>query len=281
MWPELYATVEDDEPKPRDAYIERASAINQDGTINTHILGFVHVARNVAAQEGDEKTLSMFAADTVVIDDQTIDAIVEDAGLGKDYLKTVEAELQSTLPIRAKLDYFDSMKTLQKYLAENVPTGMGLREFIDQVGKDEVMKALGISAENPHYIETVYRTNYGAAHSAGRWASTQASPLIKMIEYQTVMDNRTTPICQELDGVILPKDDPFWDSHYPLNHFNCRSTVSELTEAYIDIEGIEPSAPPKIGDDLIHEGFNENPAKTGDWMKPSKGMKERLAEYER
>jgi SPP1 gp7 family putative phage head morphogenesis protein len=222
----------------------------------------------------------MFAADTPVIDERTIETILEDAGVGKDYIRELEAALQDTLPVRAKLDFYDSMKTLQKYLAENVPTGMGLREFIDSVGKDEVMTALGISPENPHYIETVYRTNYGTAHSAGRWAASQASKSVVLLEYQAVMDNRTTPICSELNGVILPKDHPFWDAHYPLNHFSCRSTVTELTESYVEIEGIEETQTPLIDADIIHKDFNTNPGQSLDWMKPSKGMKERLASYE-
>jgi hypothetical protein len=35
------------------------------------------------------------------------------------------------------------------------------------------------------------------------------------------MDANTSDICRPLDGITRPVDDPFWNVHAPLNHFNC------------------------------------------------------------
>ena len=79
---------------------------------------------------------------------------------------------------------------------------------------------IGISANNPYYLEKVYRTNYATAHNAGKWHAAQESSLVTLLEYVGVDDDRNTKICEDLRGTRLPKDDPFWKTYYPINHFS-------------------------------------------------------------
>lgn len=198
--------------------------------LHSHLLGFIHVQKNIERQEAAVNasvrggTLEVFGIEddvAEVIDDRTVQSVLEDAGVDKEYIIDIENKMGPMLTDRAKLDFFDSMKSLRSILAENIPTGMGYRDFLKQVGRSQAMADIGLAGESPYYIETVYRTNYGTAHSAGRWKSAQASPLVSMLKYMTVNDSRRTEdICEPLNDVIRLKTDPFWSTYMPLNHFS-------------------------------------------------------------
>jgi SPP1 gp7 family putative phage head morphogenesis protein len=198
--------------------------------LHAHLLGMIHANRNIEQQEDAAAlrikggTVQLFAIQDdveVVIDDGTIDSLLDDAGVDIEYIEEIQAEMQGMLSDRAKLDFYDNMKSLRSILAENVPTGLGYRDFLDKIGRDQAMASIGLAGESPYYIETVYRTNYGTAHSAGRWRSAQASPLVIMMQYVAVLDRRTTEdICEPLNGTIRKKTDPFWSRYNPLNHFS-------------------------------------------------------------
>ena len=224
----MYSRVEDTDPKPGKKYMSDAENLIFLSMVHANLLGFVHSRKTISEQESEaRKKLAsmpeMFGVKSDVeefIDEQTVDAILEDAGVDQEYVDFLEDEMDGMLTDRAKLDFSDNMRGLQKILATNVPTGLGFRDFMDQVGQDSIMQQLGLAGESPHYIENVYRTNYGTAHSVGRWKSAQESTLVSMLEYASIVDGGTTDICLELHGVIRKKSDPFWSQYYTLNHFS-------------------------------------------------------------
>lgn len=71
-----------------------------------------------------------------------------------------------------------------------------------------------------------------------------------MYEYSAVMDNRTTPLCEQLDGVRLPHDHHYWNMYYPPNHYNCRSVCISL---YDEEDEVNPP------DNLDFSQFTFNP----------------------
>jgi SPP1 gp7 family putative phage head morphogenesis protein len=98
-------------------------------------------------------------------------------------------------------------------------------------------------------LETIFRTNVQMAYSSGRWAQMTRPEVIEQRPYwmyDAVLDSRTTSICQERNGTVLPADDPWWRSNWPPLHFNCRSGVRSLTQAEAERRGTTerpPSAP--------------------------------------
>lgn len=86
---------------------------------------------------------------------------------------------------------------------------------------------------NSARLENIFRTNVQMAYSSGRWAQME-NPEIKASRpyrmYDAILDNRTTAICRERHGTILPADDVWWRNNWPPLHFNCRSGVRALTE---------------------------------------------------
>ena len=84
---------------------------------------------------------------------------------------------------------------------------------------------------NVNWLRTEYETAYGQAQSAVRWNEIEKNKdILPLLRYSAIEDDRTSDICAPLDGVTLPVDDPFWDSFMPLNHFNCRCTVEQLSD---------------------------------------------------
>jgi hypothetical protein len=75
-------------------------------------------------------------------------------------------------------------------------------------------------------------------------------------------DERQSDICDAVDGTILPADDPWWATHTPPLHHQCRSVVTPLSEEEAQGEGIDDEPPPLEPD----EGFGAPPALDGpDW----------------
>ncbi len=68
----------------------------------------------------------------------------------------------------------------------------------------------------------------GGQMSATWQRAQENKAVLPLLVFDAVMDNRTSPICTSLDGVVKPVDDPFWDMYYPPNHFRCRSDVRSL-----------------------------------------------------
>ena len=113
----------------------------------------------------------------------------------------------------------------------------GRRIDVDPDGRAQVVR-MG----SPARLQLIYRQNLQTAYMAGRYK--------QMLEnadnrpwwtYISVLDDRTTTGCQELDGQTFRYDDPFWDSHYPPNHFRCRGRVSAGSDRDLERRGITPS----------------------------------------
>jgi SPP1 gp7 family putative phage head morphogenesis protein len=128
-------------------------------------------------------------------------------------------------------------------LDEAIAQGETLDSFANRVEAD-------LTAEwgeaRPWRLETIYRTNLQHAYSRGRWEQ-QTDPAVQALrpfwEFSAIMDSRTSPVCRPLDGTILAADHPFWQTHNPPLHHNCRSTVISLTEEQAKERGITPEPP--------------------------------------
>lgn len=146
-----------------------------------------------------------------------------------------------------------------------VAQGQPLEEFQKAVS-EKLEAAWGGKVMNPgHRVETIYRTNLQGAYAAGRHQQ-QTDPDVVAARpywmYDALLDSRTSSLCRSLHGTILRHDDPWWQTHYPPNHFNCRSGVRTLTEAGARRRGGVSASPP------VHAappGFQTLPGKD-DWQ---------------
>lgn len=112
-------------------------------------------------------------------------------------------------------------------------------------------------------LETIFRTNVQNAYGAGRYR--QATDPVVLEDrpvwmFDAILDGRETPICKACDGTKLDADAPWWRSHLPPLHFNCRSGFITLTA---DQAGKLTTKAPTIDAD---EGFGAVP--NGEPWKP-------------
>ena len=102
-------------------------------------------------------------------------------------------------------------------------------------GKAKILQTLlenGVQVTNtPALAETLFRTQSQQAYAAGRWNTAMDSDIGDYIwgfEYVTAGDNRVREGHRVLEGVRLPKEDPFWKKYFPPNGWNCRCTTLEI-----------------------------------------------------
>jgi SPP1 gp7 family putative phage head morphogenesis protein len=116
----------------------------------------------------------------------------------------------------------------------------------------------------PGRLDTIFRTNVLGAYNGGRHVVISAPDVKRFRPYRRfdgIDDDRQTEICNDCDGTILPADDPWWLTHTPGLHFNCRSVVTPLSDDEAKAEGIDEPPPVKPA-----EGFGVPPALDGpDW----------------
>lgn len=128
-------------------------------------------------------------------------------------------------------------------LDEAISEGTDLATFADAVGPT-LADAWG--GEDAPRLERIFRTNVQTAYGAGRQIQ-QSDPAVKearpYLRYVAVNDSRTSDICSDLDGTTLHADDPFWETHQPPLHHNCRSTLVTLNEEQAAEFGIDDEAP--------------------------------------
>lgn len=122
-------------------------------------------------------------------------------------------------------------KTLRKTVNELIAEGSTTRDGIGVLGAK--FDDLGLTPKNSFQLETIYRTQSQIAYGAGRWEADQDPDIQSILwgyEYSTVGDDRVRPEHAALDGVKLPKEDPFWQRFWPPNGYNCRCIAIPVFE---------------------------------------------------
>ena len=155
----------------------------------------------------------------------------------------------------AGLAQLDMVTQVWEALDRAIAKGESMESFRAAV-QDRLTAAWG--KEMPWRVETIFRTNAQLAYSDARWEQME-HPAVKKARpfrrFDAIMDSRTTDICAALDGTVLPADDPFWGTHLPPLHFNCRSHQVSLTGREAEAEGIDDAAP----EEQPTEGFGRAP----------------------
>jgi SPP1 gp7 family putative phage head morphogenesis protein len=140
-----------------------------------------------------------------------------------------------------------------------VSRGFVTREAVREVETDPaVIRALndlwGASeTQTAAYLDTLARTNLFEAMNEARYAEFTDPALgdfVVALEYSAILDDRTTEICEALNGKVYAADSPEWDNIRPPNHFNCRSVLIPVTQidGWDGRESPAPSVEP-------HKGF--------------------------
>ena len=139
-----------------------------------------------------------------------------------------------------------------------VSRGFTNRESVREVESDPaVIQTLndlwGVSEpQTAAYLDTLARTNLFEAMNEARYAEftdPELGGFVVALQYSAILDDRTTEICEALDGKTWAEDSPMWDQFRPPNHYNCRSVLIPVTEidGWDSVESPEPSVQPQAG----------------------------------
>lgn len=175
----------------------------------------------------------------------------------------------------AKLNLLnDTLKAITKALEK----GETLEQFKARVGR-KLENAWG--EERAWHLQVIFRNNVQAAYAHGREAEMRDPENLAERPYglfSAILDEATTPICRPLNGVVRPLADPWWETHTPLLHHDCRSIKRALTPEQARARGITKRLPKNVEDP--QEGFGG--ADPLEW-KPDLGdyPRELAAEYKR
>ncbi len=143
-------------------------------------------------------------------------------------------------------------RELRKTVFDLISKGAHVREAVDVL--NDKFDSLGLSPQSDFSLETIFRTQTQLAYGAGRYQADQR-PAVQSIlwgyRYSTAGDDRVRPSHAELDGVTLPKDDPFWQRFWPPNGWNCRCIAEPIFDEQPIVEPPSGAHPDK--------GFGFNP----------------------
>jgi SPP1 gp7 family putative phage head morphogenesis protein len=139
-----------------------------------------------------------------------------------------------------------------------VSRGFTSREQVREIETDpEIVRALndlwGVSEpQTAAYLDTLARTNLFEAMNEARFAEFTDPALgdfVVAMEYSAILDDRTTEICEHLNGKQFSADSDVWDQFRPPNHFNCRSVLIPITaiDGWDGRESPVPNVQPQAG----------------------------------
>lgn len=116
---------------------------------------------------------------------------------------------------------------------------------------DELAPYLGDGAERR--AELLLRTHAFQAFQASNWRVAQEDEDTTHLQYLATEDDRTRDSHLALNGLILPKDDPFWAKHFPPWEWGCRCRVRPMNPDFV-AEARAEDANRSPDDKLVMEG---------------------------
>tara|TARA_R110002020_G_scaffold186872_2_gene384976 strand:- start:899 stop:3826 length:2928 start_codon:yes stop_codon:yes gene_type:complete len=88
---------------------------------------------------------------------------------------------------------------------------------------------------NKNWLRAEFNAATGGAQMASKWQDIAAdADLFPYLKYKAVRDARTRDEHKALDGIVRPTNDPFWNTYYPTNGWNCRCDVIMLDDSHGD-----------------------------------------------
>jgi SPP1 gp7 family putative phage head morphogenesis protein len=124
--------------------------------------------------------------------------------------------------------------------------GGNLKSF--QKSWDEIVAKHGWSYKGSRGWRSrlVYETNMRQAALAAKWKSFWLNRKSKpYLRYVGILDDRIRPLHRAWHNTVLPIEDPWWDTHYPMNGYGCRCDVQALDDYWVKKYGlrVQPEAP--------------------------------------
>lgn len=129
----------------------------------------------------------------------------------------------------------DFRKAVEKAITE----GMTLAQFRKDFDAIAARHGWDYNGGRDWRSRVIYETNLNTSYAAGRWQQLQEAPYWQYQHADWVTHPR--PQHQAWDGLVLSKDDAFWQTHFPPNGWGCNCSVRGLWAR--DLKRLGKSAP--------------------------------------
>lgn len=155
----------------------------------------------------------------------------------------------------------DMVSEVWRAIDRALDQGTTLTDFKKAIGEHLQNAWQGTVAAPGSRVETIFRTNVQLAYSAGRYEqAVEVKDERPYWMFDALLDSRASEICEECDGTVRPADDPWWRTHQPPLHHNCRSSLTTLTPERAGERGVSKRGPAVPARD----GFGQPPSQD-DW----------------
>lgn len=138
----------------------------------------------------------------------------------------------------------DFRKAVDKAIAE----GTTLREFRKDF--DNIISKYGWNYNGGRNWRSriIYDTNLYSSFSAGRYEQHQRMKKLRPFWEYRHRDGLKypRPLHVSWNGIVLPADDPWWQTHYPINAYGCHCSVIAHSARSLEREGLTVSQSPTI-----------------------------------
>ena len=132
-------------------------------------------------------------------------------------------------------------KEIRDSILAAINDGLTLSDWEDSF--NAINSRYGFGADSASALEATFRTVQMSAYNGGKVSdmfSADGQDRAGYWMFSAVLDDATTPECEDLDGQIFAKTDADAMEFIPPLHFNCRSSLIELDDT--DVEGQQIAA---------------------------------------
>jgi hypothetical protein len=120
--------------------------------------------------------------------------------------------------------------------------------LLDENGAIRTFEAFQLEARKitgeflKNWLKTEYNLAINGAQMASAWKTIlETASTLPYLQFDAVLDSQSSQICPPLEGITLPVNHVFWNTHTPPNHFNCRSRLRQLPFATVTPDAKIPS----------------------------------------
>lgn len=216
------------------ALFERMVPVLRSGMVLSRLHGRSHVL-----QLAPRRRSALERAGIEDVFGTAVSALQRRLGLRPGDVARMEQQMGATALRIVGATSLDAEQRVQRVIAQAIADGVHVREGVKRLR--QAFEAEGIVPRHRATLETIFRTHTQIAYAAGKQEMERSAAIDAILwgyTYVTVGDDRVRDEHAELDGVTLPKDDPFWLRNYPPNGWNCRCSVIPV------FEPAKPVAPP-------------------------------------
>ena len=205
-----------------------------------NLIGRLHTLK----QAGEEKDFSNLSGSFEIPFEEAIKFMRSLVPMRREEYDRLSQELKFRAFTIARVFSLDVINRIKERYVKAIERGETVSDIMQFL--DETLEKIGISERNPYWLEVHARNNFLTAYNAGRWTQIVSAKTVKYLVYNAILDERTTKLCKSLDGVVRPKDDPFWDRFMPPNHHNCRSLATVVKNEFASLKRIKSTSRKKL-----------------------------------